>query len=98
MQVLSDGRIRRTAPEWKEIIDRFGASDLRVAAFCEKEGISKSAFASCKKKLGVMRRKGPSFVEITSEVKRKPATSSVASSESSFELSLPGGATLRWKG
>jgi hypothetical protein len=98
MQVLSDGRIRRTVPEWKEIIDRFGASDIPIAAFCEKEGISKSAFASWKKKLGAVRRKAPSFVEITSAATRKPATSSVASSESSFELSLPGGATLRWTG
>jgi hypothetical protein len=35
MRVLSDGRIRRTAPEWEEIIDRFGKSGLPIAEFCE---------------------------------------------------------------
>ena len=104
MQVLSDGRIRRTAPEWKEIIERFGKSDLPIAAFCEKEGISRSAFASWKKKLGTVRgavrKKTPSFVEITSAAKRKssaPTMASLASSETCFELVLTGGVTLRWK-
>jgi hypothetical protein len=98
MQVLSDGRIRRTAPEWKEIIERFGKSDLRIAAFCEKEEISRSAFASWKKKLGTVRKKAPSFVEITSAAKRKSSSQSVALSQTSFELALPGGVTLSWKG
>ena len=61
MRVLSDGRIRRTAPEWKEIIDRFGKSGLPIAEFCEKEEISRSAFASWKKKLGAVKKKAPSL-------------------------------------
>ncbi len=60
MQVLSDGRIRRTAPEWREIIDRFSTSGLGIAAFCEKEEISRSAFASWKKKLSGGRKMGKS--------------------------------------
>jgi len=97
MRVLSDGRIRRTAPEWKEIIDRFGEADLGIAEFCEKEEISRSAFASWKKKLGAVRKKAPSFVEITGAVKRKSSIQPLASSQTFFELDLPGGATLRWK-
>ena len=98
MRVLSDGRIRRTAPEWKEIIDRFGKSGLPIAEFCEKEEISRSAFASWKKKLGAVKKKTPSFVEITSAARRKSSDSMVASSQTSFELALPGGVTLRWRG
>lgn len=103
MQVLSDGRIRRTEPEWKEIIKRFGKSGLPIAEFCEKEEISRSAFASWKKQLGTAPRstvheKTPSFVEITSAARRKSSDSTVASAQTSFELDLPGGATLRWKG
>ena len=98
MRVLSDGRIRRTAPEWKEIIDRFGKSGLPIAEFCEKEEISRSAFASWKKKLGAVKKKAPSFVEITSAARRKSSDSTVASSQTSFELALPGGVTLRWRG
>ncbi len=102
MRVLSDGRIRRTALEWKEIIDRFGKSGLPIAEFCEKEEISRSAFASWKKRLGTVRRsaahkKPPSFIEITSVAKRKSSAPAVMLSEASFELALPGGATLRWK-
>ena len=98
MQVLSDGRIRRTEPEWKEIIDRFGKSGLPIAEFCEKEEISRSAFSSWKKKLGAVRKKAPSFVEITNSAKRRPSIQPLASSQTSFELALPGGATLRWQG
>ena len=97
MRVLSDGRIRRTETEWKEILDRFGKSGLPIAEFCEKEEISRSAFASWKKKLGAVRKKAPSFVEITNAAKRKSSASTVMLSETSFELDLPGGATLRWK-
>jgi len=102
MRVLSDGRIRRTQPEWKEIIDRFGKSGLPIAEFCEKEEISRSAFASWKKKLGAVRRvtvhrRTPSFVEITNTAKQKSSIPPLASSQTSFELDLPGGATLRWK-
>ena len=102
MRVLSDGRIRRTASEWKEIIDRFGQSGLPIAEFCEKEEISRSAFASWKKKLGPVRRitahrKSPSFVDISGAVTRKSPAPTVTLSQTSFELALPGGATLRWK-
>jgi len=103
MRVLSDGRIRRTALEWKEIIDRFGQRGLPIAEFCEKEGISRSAFASWKKKLAPVRRgtvhkKAPSFVEITGAVTRKSSAPTVTLPQASFELALPGGATLRWRG
>ena len=97
MRVLSDGRIRRTEPEWKEILDRFGKSGLPIAEFCEKEEISRSAFASWKKKLGAVRKKAPSFVEITNAAKRRPSIQPLASSQTSFELALPGGVTLRWQ-
>lgn len=97
MRVLSDGRIRRTESEWKEIIDRFGKSGLPIAEFCQKEEISRSAFASWKKKLGTVRKKAPSFIEITGTAKRKSSAPTVELSETSFELALPGGATLRWK-
>jgi len=98
MRILSDGRIRRTEPEWKEIIDRFGKSGLPIAEFCEKEEISRSAFASWKKKLGAVRKKPPSFVEVTGAVTRTSSAAPVTSPPmTSFELDLPGGATLRWK-
>ncbi len=102
MQVLSDGRIRRTEPEWKEIIDRFGKSGLPIAEFCEKEEISRSAFASWKQKLRGGREtaqpKAPSFIELSGVVAKKSAPPAMVLTGTSFELALPGGVTLRWQG
>lgn len=102
MQVLSDGRIRRTALEWEEILDRFGKSSLPIAAFCEREEMSRSAFASWKKKLRSLREtaqpKAPAFVELSGVVAKRSTPPVVASAGTSFELALPGGVTLRWKG
>ena len=97
MQVLADGRVRRTSGEWEKILARYRKSNLPIAAFCEKEEISRSAFATWKRRLGGGRKKSPAFVEITRPT-RKPSTAPIASEETTFELDLPGGVTLRWKG
>lgn len=46
MQVLADGRVRRSRDEWQKIIERHRNRSLPIAAFCEKEEISRNAFAS----------------------------------------------------
>lgn len=51
MQVLADGRVRRSTVEWKEIVERHRKSDLSIEAFCAKEEISRSAFATWKRRL-----------------------------------------------
>jgi hypothetical protein len=102
MRVLSDGRIRRSAEEWKVILDRFGKSELPIATFCEKEEISRSALASWKKKLGAIpktvQKRAPAIVELSGVDTRKFAEPSIVPSQTSFELALPGGVTLRWRG
>jgi hypothetical protein len=97
MQVLSDGRIRRTAPEWKENIDRFGRSGLPIAAFCEKGEISRSAFASWKKKPGAVTNQAAGFVEIKSATNQVSPAPTAERPATSFESALPGGATPRWR-
>lgn len=37
-------RQRRGASEWSEVLSRFAASGLSVAAFCEQEGVSTASF------------------------------------------------------
>ncbi len=101
MQVLADGRVRRTSVEWEEIIARHRESGIPIAAFCEKEEISRSAFASWRRKLRGSREKPATFVELThprAKPAMKPATRSTPSEGTSFELALPGGVTLRWRG
>jgi len=101
MQVLADGRVRRTSGEWKKIIARHRESSLPIAAFCEKEEISRSAFASWKRKLSGGQKKSPSFVEFTLPSTKpavKPTAASISPAGTSFELVLPGGVMLRWRG
>ena len=94
MRVLADGRVRRTRAEWQTIMKRFGKSGLTVAAFCEREEISASAFSEWKRKLSVNGVKKPSFVELTPSTPPPRASLPV---RGEFELSLPGGVVLRWK-
>ncbi len=101
MQVLSDGRVRRTSVEWGEIIARHRESGVPIAAFCEQEEISRSAFALWKRKLRRSREKPATFVELrrpSTKSAVKPAVTSNCSEGTSFELALPGGVTLRWRG
>ena len=101
MQVLADGRVRRTSGEWEKIMARHRASRLPIAVFCEREEISRSAFASWKRRLSGGRKKSPSFVELARPATNpsvKPAAASVSPAGTSFELVLPSGVTLRWRG
>jgi len=101
MQVLADGRVRRTSGEWEKIIAQHRESRLPIASFCEKEQISRSAFASWKRKLSGGRKKSPAFVELTRPLASptaKPTVASIPPAGTSFELVLPGGVTLRWSG
>lgn len=101
MQVLSDGRVRRTSGEWEKIFARHRASRLPIAAFCEREEISRSAFASWKRKLTGGRKKSPSFLELTrpsTSPAVKPTAAPISPAGTPFELVLPGGVTLRWRG
>ncbi len=98
MQVLADGRVRRTVAEWREVIEAQEASGLSVLAFCEREKLSRSAFTRWRRELkrGSAGATGvqASFVELPmprAAVERR----SLAAGE--LELSLPGGVTLRWK-
>jgi hypothetical protein len=101
MQVLADGRVRRTSSEWEKIMARHRKSRLPIAAFCEREEISRSAFASWKRRLSGGGKKSPSFVELTrsrTSPAVKPAVALISPAGTSFELVLPGGVTLRWRG
>lgn len=96
MEVLADGRVRRTRSEWEKILRRFDKSELGIAKFCEKESISRSAFTNWKRRLNGGLKKRPAFVEFTPVSVKSSATA--PSDETDFELHFPGGVTLRWRG
>ena len=51
MQVLSDGRARRTEAERRAIVDRFDSSGLSVAAFCRRAKLSLRSFRQWRARL-----------------------------------------------
>jgi hypothetical protein len=96
MRVLSDGRVRRTRSEWQAIMREFEKSGLTVTAFCEREEISTSVFSGWKRKFSGSEVLSPGFVELKASGSRSPPVEA-RSANGEFELTLPGGAVLRWK-
>lgn len=63
MQVMSNGRVRRSADEWREIIARFAGSGLDQREFCRQEKINKNSFERWRKHLASSNQSD--FVEVT---------------------------------
>ncbi len=96
MGVSGKRRVTRSAAEWAELFERFGASELTVGAFCEREKISKSSFARWKRLLNTRRPEAAgAFVEWTPPSAPLPMTAALASGE--LEVTLPGGVRLRFR-
>ena len=98
MRVHSNGRVRRSRSEWREIFDRFKASGLSQTEFRRREGIAKGTFSRWMTRLADEQPPaadpGP-FVELTPAAAEPPARSLLSGE---LELSLPGGVRIRWKG
>ena len=98
MRVLADGRVRRTASEWRAILDRQARSGLSDAAFCRRAKLSRGSFVKWKQRLATKTRAAavvePAFVEWVAPVGEVEEGAETARE---FELSLPGGVVLRWK-
>lgn len=90
MQVMSNGRVRRSEAEWKEIVSRWKKSGLKPRSFCRREQIQFSSFHRWQQKLAGSDA-GNSFVPVTTS---SPAPSSAWT----LEISLPNGCELRFQG
>jgi len=51
MIVAGSKRVRRSAGDWQEMLERQRASGLSQAAFCQREGIAVSTFSRWKQRL-----------------------------------------------
>jgi hypothetical protein len=89
MQVTSNGRVRRTAAEWREVFSRYEESGLDPQAFCERESIQWTSFKRWQRKLN------PASVE-SDFVPVK--TASPAPSSWMVEITLPNSINLRFEG
>ena len=94
MHALTNGKTRRSASEWREILDRFHRSGLSARAFCKRESLVVGTFHRWRKQLatdGDAEARGPEFVEVASSGERFPAFWAV-------EVELPDGRILRMRG
>ena len=57
MQVLSDGRVRRTETEWRAIVERFDSSGLSEEAFCRRAKLSLRSFRQWRARLDSSHRR-----------------------------------------
>ena len=89
MQVMSNGRVRRSGGEWREVLDRQKASGLSAKEFCEREGIRLGSFMRWQRKLaaGLVARE---FVSV------KPMAPATTAPAWTLEVILPNGCRLRF--
>ena len=99
MRTLSDGRIRRSEAEWREIFVRYEESGLAELAFCRRSKIARKTFRAWRRRLASPPRHQAkpkaAFVEWTPP--RVPRAAEGPQAGLAFELELPGGVILRWK-
>ena len=91
MQTLADGRVRRTESEWRALVERQAQSGMSELAFCKKAKLSRASFRKWKARLSEAEAPA-TFVEWVA-----PEVVEDAAGRGEFELTLPGGAVLRWK-
>ncbi len=99
MRTLSDGRVRRSEAEWREIFARYEESGLSELAFCRRAKIARKTFRAWRRRLASSPRRPATpkaaFVEWTPPPVPQGADGLPAGL--AFELELPGGVVLRWK-
>jgi len=89
MQVMANGRCRRTESEWRQILTRFGRSGQTGRDFCRTEGIQLSSFQRWHQRLGAV-PSASDFVTVTAAPPASPAWN--------VEVKLPNGVCLRFQG
>ena len=94
MNVLRNGRVRRSGSEWHQLFEEFARSGLTAREFCKRESINLASFIRWRKKLeDATPDEGPEserFVEV--------APSDGFAAFWSMEFELPDGRILRVRG
>lgn len=85
MQVSSNGKVRRSEREWREIFSRFARSGLSRREFCSKEKINLNSFQRWSGRLAVPGKS--EFIDVT------PAQESTSSW--AVEVELANGTIVR---
>jgi hypothetical protein len=89
MKVMSNGKIRRTRDEWREILSQWEKSGLSAREFCRKQEIQLSSFERWHQKLNGSSGRD-AFVALTQAP--QPVSSWT------LEVTLPNGSKLQFQG
>jgi hypothetical protein len=89
MQVMANGRVRRSPVERRELISRWKQSGLTPAQFCRREQIRLSSFLRWRKRERTGGAAGD-FVAVTPAPRARCSWA--------LEISLPNGCHLRFEG
>jgi hypothetical protein len=86
---MSNGRVRRSADEWRDLVSRFDGSGLSLREFCRKEKVNLTSLQRWQKRLAEP-GKLAEFIDVT------PAHDS--ESPWAVEIELASGIVLRLRG
>ncbi len=92
MQLMSNGRVRRTEGEWREILGRWKKSGLDPEKFCKNQDVRISSFRRWQERLDGNSTESE-FVPVTPE-----APSMIATPSWTLAITLPNGVQLRFQG
>jgi hypothetical protein len=90
MQVNTNGRVQRSAAEWREIIERYRQSGMGMKEFCVQEGLTLSTFEEWYRRQRRAEPRPGRFVEV------KPLGTTAG--PWAVEVELPNGVRLRLRG
>ena len=93
MRVMSNGRVRRSESEWRELVSRCDQAGLSAREFCRREKVELSSFFRWQRRLAGEAPRAE-FVTVTKTIADPPP----ALAPWTLELTLPTGHKLRIQG
>ena len=87
----TSGHPRRSADQWRAIIQRYESSDLSQREFCSQEGLTLTSFTRWLRRFRSDNHQ-PGFVELQSE---PPLPAAESHADWTVVIDLPGGGRLR---
>ncbi|MGE0684098.1 MAG: hypothetical protein AB7P69_24725 [Candidatus Binatia bacterium] len=90
MHLTANGRVQRSAAEWRAIIGRYERSGAKQAEFCTREGIALHSFKQHYRRHQAVEAPAGAFVEVPPRVPEPDGWA--------VELEFPSGLRLRVRG
>lgn len=90
MRVTANGKVWRSAAEWRTICERFAQSGLGVAEFCTREKLALSSFQTWHRRYAEAERRKGQFIEVLPTAQH--------GGRWEVEVALPNGTRLHLRG